>query len=171
MRRGSPTPHRSLTGTIPNGSSEILPAPTPSWRARSRGCPLMRPRPSGRWLSTTVAALSAAEPDLDSLGYYVYIHSMDKDERALQEACSRVVAECACEGLRRTARAVTQHYEDALAPSGLRATQFPIVVALASAGPLPVTRLAQALVLDRTTLTRNMRALLDRGLIAVTGGE
>jgi DNA-binding MarR family transcriptional regulator len=101
----------------------------------------------------------------------VYIHSMDADERALQEACSRVVAECACEGLRRTARAVTQHYEDALAPSGLRATQFPILVALASAGPLPVTRLAQALGLDRTTLTRNMRALVDQGLIAIVDGE
>jgi DNA-binding MarR family transcriptional regulator len=96
---------------------------------------------------------------------------MDKDERALQAACSRVVAECACEGLRRTARAVTQHYEDALAPSGLRATQFPIVVALAAAGPLPVTRLAQGLGLDRTTLTRNMRALLDQGLIAVADGD
>jgi DNA-binding MarR family transcriptional regulator len=66
---------------------------------------------------------------------------------------------------------VTQHYEDALAPSGLRATQFPIVVALAAAGPLPVTRLAQSLGLDRTTLTRNMRALLDQGLIAVADGE
>jgi DNA-binding MarR family transcriptional regulator len=96
---------------------------------------------------------------------------MDRDERTLQEACSRVVAECACEGLRRTARAVTQHYEDALAPSGLRATQFPILVALASAGPLPVTRLATALGLDRTTLTRNMRALLDQGLIAIADGE
>jgi DNA-binding MarR family transcriptional regulator len=53
----------------------------------------------------------------------------------------------------------------------LRATQFPIVVALAAAGPLPVTRLAQALGLDRTTLTRNMRALLDQGLIAVADGE
>jgi DNA-binding MarR family transcriptional regulator len=118
-----------------------------------------------------VGGPSAAEPDLDRMAYYVYIHSMDKDERALQEACSRVVADCACEGLRRTARAVTQHYEDALAPSGLRATQFPIVVALASAGPLPVTRLAQALGLDRTTLTRNMRALVDHGLIAVADGE
>ena len=96
---------------------------------------------------------------------------MDGNERALQEACSRVVAECACEGLRRTARAVTQHYEEALAPSGLRATQFPILVALASAGPLPVTRLADALGLDRTTLTRNIRALVDRGLIAVADGE
>jgi DNA-binding MarR family transcriptional regulator len=96
---------------------------------------------------------------------------MDKDERGLQKACSRVMAECSCEGLRRTARAVTQLYEDALAPSGLRATQFPIVVALAAVGPLPVTRLAQGLGLDRTTLTRNMRALLDQGLIAVADGE
>ena len=101
----------------------------------------------------------------------VYIHSMNSDERTLQEACSRVVAECACEGLRRTARAVTQIYEDALAPSGLRATQFPILVGLAAAGPVPVTRLAEALGLDRTTLTRNMRALVDQGLIAIADGE
>ena len=34
-----------------------------------------------------------------------------------------------------------------------------------------MTRLAEALGLDRTTLTRNMRALVDRGLIAVVDGE
>jgi len=100
----------------------------------------------------------------------MYIHGMDHDA-TLQDACFRVVAECACEGLRRTARAVTQLYEDALAPSGLRATQFPILVALAAAGPLPVTRLADALGLERTTLTRNMRGLQDLGIIAIAGGD
>jgi DNA-binding MarR family transcriptional regulator len=72
---------------------------------------------------------------------------------------------CACEGLRRTARTVTRQYEKALAPSGLKATQFPIVIALAAAGPLPVSVLAAALALDRTTLTRNLKGLVAQGVV------
>lgn len=74
---------------------------------------------------------------------------------------------CGCEGTRRTARALTQHYEEALAPSGLRATQLPILVALGAAGPLPVTRLAEALGIDRTTLTRNLKGLEERSFVEV----
>ena len=75
---------------------------------------------------------------------------------------------CACDGLRRTARAVTQTYDAAVAPSGLKATQMPILVALGSAGDLPLTALAGALALDRTTLTRNLGVLEDRGLVATS---
>jgi DNA-binding MarR family transcriptional regulator len=77
-------------------------------------------------------------------------------------------AMCACDGLRRTARAVTQTYDAAVAPSGLKATQMPILVALGSAGDLPLTALAGALALDRTTLTRNLGVLEDRGLVATS---
>jgi DNA-binding MarR family transcriptional regulator len=89
----------------------------------------------------------------------------------LWAACTQVSTTCGCEGIRRTARAVTQHYEDSLAPSGLRATQLPILVALGVAGPIPVTRLAEALVIDRTTLTRNLKALKERSLVDVVDGE
>jgi DNA-binding MarR family transcriptional regulator len=79
--------------------------------------------------------------------------------------CTQVRAMCACDGLRRAARGVTQHYDAVVAESGLKVTQLPILVALGMAGDLTVTALAGALALDRTTLTRNLRVLEDRGLL------
>lgn len=57
-----------------------------------------------------------------------------------------------------------------MAPSGVKVTQLPILVALGSEGDLSVTTLADALSLDRTTLTRNLKVLEERGLIRVTEG-
>ena len=81
--------------------------------------------------------------------------------------CGQAHAMCACERLRRAARGVTQLYDAALASSGLKVTQLPILVGLAIAGPLPITALADALGLDRTTLTRNAGVLEQRGLGAI----
>ena len=66
---------------------------------------------------------------------------------------------CACSTLRRAARAVTAAYDAALAPSGLRITQFGILRKLARLGPLPVTRLAAEAALDRSTMGRNLNPL------------
>jgi DNA-binding MarR family transcriptional regulator len=68
---------------------------------------------------------------------------------------------CHCLAARRHARALTRLYEGKLRPHGLRATQFSVLVALAAAGPAPVGRLAAALGLERTTLTRGA-ALMER---------
>ena len=84
------------------------------------------------------------------------------------QLCRQMRAMCACDRLRRTTRGVTQIYEAAVTPSGLKATQMPILVALGMAGDLPLTTLAGALNLDRTTLTRNVRVLEDRGLVTST---
>ena len=81
------------------------------------------------------------------------------------EVCWEVRRLCACDQLRRVTRGVTQIYDNAVMPSGLRITQLPIFVGLASEGDLPLTALADALALDRTTLTRNLKVLEDRGLI------
>ena len=72
-------------------------------------------------------------------------------------------APCACTTLRRAARAVTAAYDAALAPSGLRITQFSILRRLARLGPLPVTRLAAEAALDRSTMGRNLNPLERRG--------
>ncbi len=72
---------------------------------------------------------------------------------------------CTCFGLRKAARAVTQLYDQALMPTGLRATQLPVLVAAERAGPRGIGELAELLVMDRTTLTRNLKPLLDRGLL------
>jgi DNA-binding MarR family transcriptional regulator len=72
---------------------------------------------------------------------------------------------CSCFAARRTARAITQHYEQHLKPTGLTATQFTLLVVLSLAGPQPLSGLAGQLGLDRTTLTRNLRPLVTRGWV------
>jgi DNA-binding MarR family transcriptional regulator len=84
---------------------------------------------------------------------------------------AEVAAGCACRSLRRTARAVTRRYDETLRPSGLRITQFTLLVAVALSEPVPITRLADALSLDRTTLVRDLRPLTERGLVEIAAGE
>ena len=79
--------------------------------------------------------------------------------------------ECTCFNLRKAARAVTQYYDGALKPSGLRATQFTLLAAIYNAGPITIKRLAERLIMDRTTLTRNLRPLEKQGLIESASGE
>jgi len=94
------------------------------------------------------------------------------DERTPGHAeLAEVAADCACKSLRRTARAVTQLYDETLRPSGLRVTQFTLLVAVALSEPVPITRLADALALDRTTLARDLRPLNERGLVEVAAGD
>jgi DNA-binding MarR family transcriptional regulator len=83
----------------------------------------------------------------------------------------RETKQCMCFNLRRAARIMTQHYERYLRPLGLRATQFTLLAALAQAGPMPMHRLATALGLERTTLTRNLRRLESQGWVSVEEKE
>jgi len=87
------------------------------------------------------------------------------------ELCLQVRTMCACNQLRRASRGITQHYEGGMAPSGIKATQLPILVALGSEGDLSITRLAGALSLDRTSLTRNLSVLQGRRLIRIVEHE
>jgi len=77
---------------------------------------------------------------------------------------------CTCFNLRRAARAVTQMYDAALRSGGLRATQFTVLTGVVKAGPVPLTRLADLLFLERTTLTRNLRLLEKAGLVVSEPG-
>ncbi len=79
---------------------------------------------------------------------------------------SRDALGCICGRLRMAARAVTQAYDAALEPSGLKITQFALLAALHRLGPMAVGALAREMVMDRTTLTRNLRPLEARGLVA-----
>ena len=79
-------------------------------------------------------------------------------------------ANCTCFNLRKAARAVTRVYDEALKPSGLRATQFSLLGVVANRGPAGMTELARALVMERTTLTRNLKPLMDQGFLQVVDG-
>jgi DNA-binding MarR family transcriptional regulator len=73
--------------------------------------------------------------------------------------------------LRQASRHVTQFYDQSLASSGLRTTQFSILIRLRLAGPMTINALAKALVMDRTTLGRNILPLEREGLIDVVSGR
>jgi DNA-binding MarR family transcriptional regulator len=78
---------------------------------------------------------------------------------------------CNCLAVRQAARRISQFYGAFLAPSGLKATQFSILARLGRRGPLSVNELAEAMVMDRTTLGRNLRPLERDGLVRVATGE
>jgi DNA-binding MarR family transcriptional regulator len=92
---------------------------------------------------------------------------MSQPERKSEQRTPTNVATCTCANLRKAARVVTQKYEAALRPTGLKATQFTMLATLTKCGDLPLTHLAEALVLDRTTLTRNLKPLIAQGLVAI----
>ena len=79
--------------------------------------------------------------------------------------------DCNCLAVRQAARHITQFYDQFLAPAGLRTTQFSILAKLKRIGPMTINALARDLVMDRTTLGRNILPLEREGLIAVVPGR
>ena len=75
--------------------------------------------------------------------------------------------ECNCFAMRAAARHLSQSYDRFLAPSGLRTTQFSILARLKRRGPLTINALAEDMVMDRTTLGRNILPLERDGLISI----
>jgi DNA-binding MarR family transcriptional regulator len=78
---------------------------------------------------------------------------------------------CMCSSFRRTSRALTQLYEEALQPLGLRVTQFTILQALALAGEVTQGQLGEILAMDSTTLTRTLTIMSGKGWIAERRGK
>jgi len=76
-----------------------------------------------------------------------------------------------CGNFRRTARTLTQLYDQALRPRGLRATQFTILQFLSLAGEVSQGQLGEMLAMDSTTLTRTLEIMARRGWIAERRGE
>jgi DNA-binding MarR family transcriptional regulator len=75
---------------------------------------------------------------------------------------------CGSFNFRRTARAVTRFYDDALQDTGIRSTQFAILVGIAKNQPVSIGALSDVLVMDGTTLSRSLRLLKKDGLVAVS---
>jgi len=78
-----------------------------------------------------------------------------------------IAPDCNCLALRQATRHVTQFYDQLLAASGLRTTQYAILSRLQRSGSMPINALAAALVMDRTTLGRNILPLERDGLIEI----
>jgi DNA-binding MarR family transcriptional regulator len=74
---------------------------------------------------------------------------------------------CTCFKLRRLTRRVTAVYDRALSDAGMRVTQYSLLAHLRGLRGVAVSQLAEMLDMDRTTLTRNLRPLVEAGWIAV----
>ena len=88
-----------------------------------------------------------------------------------EQALAVAVRKCTCFNLRKAARAVTQFYDEIMRPSGLRATQFSLLMVIRKAGTASIGELSERAVMDRTTLTRNLELLERERLVRIQAGE
>lgn len=90
-----------------------------------------------------------------------------------QSQLAEMARTCACFNFRKASRSVTQLFDQILAPTGLRSTQLVILITNQLLGPSSIARLARELVMDRSTLTRNLKPLMNSGLMRFTqeGGK
>ncbi len=101
-------------------------------------------------------------PNADQLPKHIMRSSYpDIDNSKLAE----MARTCACFNFRKASRSVTQLFDQTLAPTGLRSTQLVILITSQLLGPSSIARLARELVMDRSTLTRNLKPLLSLGLL------
>jgi DNA-binding MarR family transcriptional regulator len=82
-----------------------------------------------------------------------------------QKIYAKQPSACNCINLRRASQAITEVYDDFLAPSGLKISQYALLKNIKRMGPVSVSGLALEIRLDRTTLVRNLKPLEARDLI------
>ncbi|AFM27986.1 MarR family winged helix-turn-helix transcriptional regulator [Desulfomonile tiedjei] len=89
---------------------------------------------------------------------------MDKEKRG---HVKDIVRRCASFNLRRASRLITRKFDEALRDFGVKATQLSVLMAIYSEPNQPLSKLAWTLGMDRTSLTRNLKILHDRGLVLI----
>jgi DNA-binding MarR family transcriptional regulator len=94
-----------------------------------------------------------------------------KGEKKQPNNLEAELATCVCTGLRMSSRVMTRLYDEALAPSGVRITQLATLATVAFQGPITVKALANVLLMDRTTLTADLKPLESKGFLEVTPGQ
>jgi DNA-binding MarR family transcriptional regulator len=95
----------------------------------------------------------------------------DRILQANLASTSQVPATCMGLHIRRASRILTQIYDTALRPVELVLNQFTLLVAIHLVESTSITRLAEELFADQTTITRNLKLLEKRGLVAIEPGS
>lgn len=78
---------------------------------------------------------------------------------------------CLCLYLRRAARAVARHFDEAFRPLNLTNGQFSLMMSINRPEPPTIGAVSEVLAMDRTTLTANLKPLERRGLVTVSVDE
>ncbi len=97
---------------------------------------------------------------------------MEEETDQLDTAALRELAQaCTCTHMRKAARVITQFYDTFLQPTGLRMTQFIVLVVIALSEQETVMQVAQKLAMDRSALARSLKSLQEQGLLTVEPGR
>lgn len=78
---------------------------------------------------------------------------------------------CVCFNIRKSTRLLTAHYDRVMSPTGLKGTQFSLLMTVLQEDSASVSQLANILGMDRTTLSRNVSLLKQKGLITIATGK
>jgi DNA-binding MarR family transcriptional regulator len=84
---------------------------------------------------------------------------------------SKISQQCVFFNLRKAGRIITLIYDQTLQPSGLKATQFNLLIAIKKYGPITIKRLAKNILMHRTALARNLKPLEQKGFIKIEPGN
>ncbi|KWA46555.1 MarR family transcriptional regulator [Burkholderia multivorans] len=79
--------------------------------------------------------------------------------------------DCYCTQFRRSANALTNIYDEALRPAGMKITQFSLLRALSRLKEATYAEVATEVALDRTTISRNLKILIGYGWVVTEDGE
>ncbi|MCE0763054.1 MarR family winged helix-turn-helix transcriptional regulator [Pseudonocardia kujensis] len=82
-----------------------------------------------------------------------------------------IVRDCLAVRVRLIGRAVTALYDGALEPHGLTVAQVNLLAALGKVGPCPPSKLGEVLQLERSTVSRNLNLLQNRGWIEAVASD
>ena len=105
--------------------------------------------------------------DKHIIGAYTHImvtHESNSMKGSFQDAA----VTCIGMQVRRVARVVSAHYDACLKPTGLKGTQYTLLNAVYLNPFVSIGRLAEQLLMDRTTLNRNLKPLDRQGLVRTT---
>lgn len=83
------------------------------------------------------------------------------------EIAANIERECICVAIQKAARMISRSYDAALKPVGLSNWQFTLLMTMYSEGTPTISKLANDMGMDRTTLTANLKPLERRGLLVV----
>ena len=81
-----------------------------------------------------------------------------------------IIQVCLCHHVRRAGRAISRVFDEALAPVGLKASQFNILAVIGARESCSATEASRLLAMDRTTLSRNLKPLREGGFVTAEGG-
>src|ERR1700761_6488857 len=103
----------------------------------------------------------------------MYMHLFDV---AARNACPSVLfltsplmfTDCYCTQFRRSANQLTGIYDEALRPVGLKITQFSLLRAIERLGAATYNEIAAEAALDKTTISRNLKVLINAGWVTVS---